>query len=620
MGELGGLGKLRAIYSLHQDDANVGQCQPKDANPHHLVLLADPQIIDPHSYPSRPWPLAALTVLITDNYLRRGYQSLQAGLRPDSVFFLGDLFDGGREWKTRQGNFVDPKWGRGRSGEEKSWVGTWHKWYGEDFWLNEYIRFGDIFFNGFKEGGETAGAWQRGRKLVASLPGNHDLGFGAQVQVPVRDRFEAFFGDVNRVDVVGNHSIVSVDTVSLSADTSEYINAHDLRPIYGPPLQFLEDVQGLKKKAMDEELSVWFGKDRGLKHNHVVQEFDSADLGSFPKPKTLMEEADLPTILLSHVPLYREPGTPCGPNREHWPPTKPPAGQAAPVKPDHRNAISVAKGYQYQNVLSDVDSMNLIKKIGNVVHAFSGDDHDYCEVVHKADKGSVKEITVKSNNMAMGIPTPGFLMVSLWNPVDEAGRPIGGAAAEGKPTLQTHLCLLPNQIHTYMKYVSFIVVSLVLLALRALLVPVLNLTPFALGPETPKPKKGGFLPRYSDKKQDPPVQATYGSGGTSGTSTHRFPSAARARGSSLSSGGGSAQWQAASKRSDSKKWRWGDGPRIRLDEEYYYPDAGRKKDDGSKGGLGARRTVGVVGREMWTCTWRVAWMAVLVWVWLTRSG
>ena len=75
--------------------------QPKDAKPHHLVFVADPQLIDPHSYPGRPWPLNPLTVLITDNYLKRGYGAMQHRLHPDSVFFLGDLFDGGREWKHR---------------------------------------------------------------------------------------------------------------------------------------------------------------------------------------------------------------------------------------------------------------------------------------------------------------------------------------------------------------------------------------------------------------------------------------------------------------------------------------------------------------------------------------
>lgn len=530
------------------------------------------------------------------------------------MFFLGDLFDGGREWKTRQGEFVDPKWGKGRSKEEKGWVDTWHRKYGEDYWLNEYLRFGKIFFDGFRDGGDVAGEWQKGRRLVASLPGNHDLGFGAQIQVPVRERFEAFFGDLNRVDVVGNHTIVSVDTVSLSADTSEYRQGHDLKPIYGPALQFLEDVQGLKKKAVGHELGIWHGHDQGRRYDHHVEETNKADMSRFPKPPGHDSEvADLPTLLLSHVPLYREPGTPCGPDREHWPPTKPPYGQSEPVKPDHRNAITVAMGYQYQNVLNDVDSINLIRKVGNVVHAFSGDDHDYCEVVHSPVKDSVREITVKSMSMAMGIPTPGFLMVSLWNPVDAHGKPLVETEA---PTLQTHLCLLPNQLHTYMKYVSLIVVSLVLLVVRALLVPVLNLTPFALGPdEVGHKKKGSFLPSYSKEKKDDSPQ--YGpTAGLAGSPTHRVPSAARARGSSISNGGSGAQWQAS--RRAGKRWGWGDGPRIRLDEEYYYPDVNQARGEGVGGG--PRRVAGTVGREIWTSTWRVAWMAVLFWAWLAKRG
>ncbi|KAI9778057.1 MAG: hypothetical protein M1816_004275 [Peltula sp. TS41687] len=43
----------------------------------------------------------------------------------------------------------------------------------------------------------------RGRKFIAVLPGNHDLGFASGIQVPVRKRFHAFFGEGNRVDMVG---------------------------------------------------------------------------------------------------------------------------------------------------------------------------------------------------------------------------------------------------------------------------------------------------------------------------------------------------------------------------------------------------------------------------------
>ncbi|KAM5355257.1 hypothetical protein ACJ41O_001903 [Fusarium nematophilum] len=615
-------------------DSKVANCDwdhwekwPKDSQPHHLVFVADPQLIDPHSYPGRPWPLNPLTVAITDNYLRRGYNAMQRRLHPDSLFFLGDLFDGGREWKTRQGKFVDPKWGRHRSKSEKKLVQTWHNKYGEDFWLHEYERFGDIFLNGWNDGGEAPGSWQRGRKLVASLPGNHDLGFGAQVQVPVRDRFGAFFGDVNRVDVVGNHTIVSVDTVSLSADTSEYKHNHDLRPIFEPVNHFLDSVKATKRRAVEEELRHWHDVDGGLRYPHDVEELGRSNPAWAAKPdpdaegETIPdpEGPEFPTILLTHVPLYRAPGTPCGPKREHWPPTKPSQGHDDPVFPDERNAIKVVAGYQYQNVLNEADSVKLVTSVGNVKHVFSGDDHDYCEVVHSEAKENVREITVKSMSMAMGVPTPGFLMVSMYNPVDAKGKPLPGAPEQ---TLQTHLCLLPNQIHTYMEYVVFIVVTLVLLALRAFLVPALSLTPFALQPE--RASASAVLPMYKDK-MDPPEAFPSRMTSSSGTSAHHLPSRLSAAAPRNANGRStspipstSPRWQARrgpGAGRGARRWGWGGdgGPRIHLDNSFF--DTGSRERR-----VGGRRALGVVGRELWTTTWRVAWMVVLFWVYLTRSG
>lgn len=622
-GRIGRNGCVQREHNFTLVRCNTDQTQPKGAKPHHLIFVADPQITDPHSYPGRSWPLSSLTVLVLDNYLRRGYGALQSRLHPDSLFFLGDLFDGGREWKTRQGHFVDPRWGRERSREEKDWVDTWHHKYGDDYWQREYERFGDIFFEGFNDGGDAPGAWQRGRKLVASLPGNHDLGFGAQVQLPVRDRFEAYFGDVNRVDVVGNHTIVSVDAVSLSADTSDYKNSHNLEPIYGPVNRFLSEVQGTKRKAVQEELSVYHGNQRDLRFGHTVEELDRADMSEFPVRDPGPGAPDFPTILLTHVPLYREPGTPCGPKREHWPPQKPPKGQTEPVNPDHRNAISVTAGYQYQNVLSNEDSAKLVQSVGNVVHVFSGDDHDYCEVEHSASLGGVREITVKSISMAMGVPTPGFVMASLYNPVDADGLPLGVDGASG-PTLQTHLCLLPNQVHTYMNYVLFGIVTLVLLAVRAALVPVFHLTPFALDPQQPA---SNILPVFKDKVEPPDSSSMQTT--SSGTSAHHLPArlsatASRGRSASLVSNGSSngsapSRWQSKkSKGGPARRWGWGGegGPRINLDEAYY--DGGKTWRTGGR--AGGRVVLGTVGREMWTTSWRVVWMAVTLWAWLARSG
>lgn len=560
-------------------------------------------------------------MLITDNYLKRGYGAMQNRLHPDSVFFLGDLFDGGREWKTSKGKFVDPKWGRGRSKDEKKWVQTWHNKYGDDFWLQEYERFGDIFLDSWNKGGEVPGSWQRGRKLVASLPGNHDLGFGAQVQIPVRDRFGAFFGDVNRVDVIGNHTIVSVDSVSLSADTSEYRKQHDLSQIYGPVNEFLEGVKVTKRKAVEEELRHWYDLQGGLHYPHDVEELDKSDptWGRAADAEAGSQGPDFPTILLTHVPLYRAPGTPCGPKREHWPPAKPPKGQKGPVIPDERNAISVVGGYQYQNVLNEADSVKLVKSIGNVKHVFSGDDHDYCEVVHSDAKENVREITVKSMSMAMGVPTPGFLMVSLYNPVDAKGKPLPGAPEQ---TIQTHLCLLPNQFHTYMEYIVFLIATLVLLTVRAFLVPALSLTPFALEPE--KQSASAVLPLYKDK-MDPPEASPSRTTSSSGTSAHHLPlrlsaAAPRSTWSKSPAPSVSPRWQArrggggggdGGGGRNAKPWGWGadGGPRIHLDTSFFDTGVQQRR-------VGGRKALSVVGRELWTTTWRVAWMAVLFWVYL----
>ncbi|KAK4132300.1 hypothetical protein BT67DRAFT_457420 [Trichocladium antarcticum] len=471
---------------------------PPGAEPHRVALVADPQLIDPHSYPGRPWPINPLTMQITDNYLRRSYNQLQWQLSPDSIFFLGDLFDGGREWKTQRGVFKDPEWGPHPKSEQK-YLKKWHKTYGEFYWLKEYARFGDIFLRPWVEAGTAIGATSKRRKIVTSLPGNHDLGFGSEIKIPVKERFETYFGEGNRIDVVGNHTFVSVDTVSMSAASSVEAKDHDLRPIYKPVEHFLNAAKVEKQKAVERELRFLRGEVPEGQFKHRIQELNKA---TFDKPSFGDGAPELPTILLTHVPLYRPPGTPCGPLRERWPPTKPPEGQTDPVVPDDRNAISVSRGYQYQNVLEPNDSAQLIQKVGNVVHAFSGDDHDYCAVTHSDAQANVPEITVKSINMAMGVAKPGFLLVSLYNPIDPAtGKPL---LATGKPTLQTHLCLLPSQLATYLRYATFAVISVAVLAVRAFLVPLLGLKPFALDPANvgPLTPSRSLLPVFKAKIED----------------------------------------------------------------------------------------------------------------------
>ncbi|KAF7943842.1 uncharacterized protein EAE97_005912 [Botrytis byssoidea] len=507
---------------------------PPNTTPHHLIFLADPQLTDPHSYPDRPWPLSTFTVWHTDNYMKRSYIQLSKQLHPDTIFFLGDLFDGGREWKTAHGNSEDQAWAKGRRpAKEQKHLESWGKRYGEDFWLKEYGRFSRIFSDNWNLGGTEAGVGQRGRKLIASLPGNHDLGFGAQIKVPIRDRFEVYFGDVNRVDVIANHTFVSVDSVSLSAGASER-PVSETAPITKPVEEFLNNVQVSKRKAVARELDFQAGKERAIQYTHSVQDVELADYAHLPTLDPGPNGAEFPTILLTHVPLYRNPGTPCGPLREHWPPTPPPKGQTMPVIPDHRNAISVSKGYQYQNVLGDDDSKKLISKIGNVVSIFSGDDHDYCELVHPEDKNHAREITVKSMNWAMGIRKPGFLMLSMWNPVGADGKPLhsiptghGAENTHTSTTMESHLCLLPDQIGILINYGILVGISLLLLIIRAILVPFTNLTPFApdtkgssSGPGSPIDSEFSLLPTsIKDLKREDEEEKDRRSEGNSSTSS-----------------------------------------------------------------------------------------------------
>jgi hypothetical protein len=200
--------------------------------------------------------------------------------------------------------------------------------------------------------------------------------------------------------------------------------------------------------------------------HHTIEK---GELATSELPHANDDVTDFPTILLTHVPLYRAPGTPCGPLREHWPPTAPPAGQP-PLEHDDRNAIAVRGGYQYQNVLNREITADIAEKIGDIRYAFSGDDHDYCELVHKAYAsagGGIREITVKSISWAMGVRLPGVMLVSLWNPVDEHGRPKNGDASK---TIQTKLCLLPDQIGTFLRYGMLFGFTFILLLFRAALV------------------------------------------------------------------------------------------------------------------------------------------------------
>ncbi|KAL8823356.1 MAG: hypothetical protein Q9191_005928 [Dirinaria sp. TL-2023a] len=437
--------------------------------PHRVVLLADPQLVDPHTYPGRPWPLSTLTVRYTDLYLRKSFEQLQQTLDPDTVLFLGDLFDGGREWTTHPG----------ASEETESVEKRWRK-YGDAFWLKEYYRFSRIFFSTWLRGASDG---RRDRKIITSLPGNHDLGLGIGIRPPVRQRFNTYFGSGNRVDFIGNHTFVSLDTVSLSAKGQPNVGAekalipHSAEEIWRPTEDFLLDVKSTKRRLIQQQLRLQAGKPEHELHVHEVMDIPPSPPAETMRPGP--EIFDIPSIVLTHIPLFRASGTPCGPLRERYPPLD------VTSEKDDRNAIRVESGVQYQNVLTPEVSKQVIDNVGDVEHVFSGDDHDYCEIVHRgytAKSGGIREITVKSMSWAMGVRKPGFVMLSLWNPLNADGNslkhnhvhPQSSSTAETSATMQTHLCLLPDQLGIFIRYGYLLSLTLGVITIRAFIAATLK--------------------------------------------------------------------------------------------------------------------------------------------------
>lgn len=310
-----------------------------DAKSHKVALFADPQIMDAHSYPGRPRPINYLTRAIIDHYHSRNWKYVQYYLDPDTNFFLGDLFDGGRRWE-------------------------------DDYWIKEYKRFHSIFPK------------KPNRKTVFSLPGNHDIGFGDTVIESSFKRFSTFFGETSSRHDVGNHTFVLLDTIALSDTTNENISS--------VPKQFL---------------------------NQYAK-----------------QEHPFPRILLTHVPLWRDPKEQqCGPERES------------------SNLFPIMRGVQYQTVIDQSISQDVLSMIAPK-YIFSGDDHDYCHIKHSYyNEGTshiADEITVKSNAMNMGINKPAIQLLSLLN---------DGSSSD---TIQTEICYMPNAFIPLLVYAVCAVLNL----------------------------------------------------------------------------------------------------------------------------------------------------------------
>lgn len=296
----------------------------------NILLIADPQLIDNHTYPGRNPLLMKLSQHTVDTYMKKNYKAMVTHLDPDYIFFLGDYLDNGRSSD-------------------------------DEYFYSQVKRFQDVF-------PYTKYGFKKEKNFFTNVVGNHDIGIGDKVKVKSRTRFLKNFGDPNSVHNINGVEIITIDALSLMSED---------------PL-----INGLARNFLD---------------NHFFED---------PHPR----------ILLTHVPLFRDPNVDtCGPSRES-------------------SEFKLIKGYQFQLVVDAEITNQILDKLKPAL-VFSGDDHDYCEINHG---DHTKEITVKSISMAMGIWQPGVQLLSY-------------TTAKDQFTYNTQMCYLPKPYNNIVHYIFWAV-------------------------------------------------------------------------------------------------------------------------------------------------------------------
>ncbi|ODV94825.1 hypothetical protein PACTADRAFT_50682 [Pachysolen tannophilus NRRL Y-2460] len=339
-----------------------------DGSDFNIMLVADPQLIDNHTYANRNGFLLRLTQHTTNKYLYKNFKSLKKILNPKSVLFMGDYLDNGR--LDFQGDYPSSTL---------------------ENYENEMAKFNMIFRQESKPLKKEKGKvkekikekakenkeiiMENNAELILNLPGNHDIGWSNGITEQALARFHRNFNETNVKIIRQNHELILLDTLSLSNT--------EIPEIYNPPRAFMEAINN--------------------------------------------EEKYLKRILFTHVPLYRpkEDCDKCGALRE---------SQSFPI----------SKGFQYQTVLDNLLSKEILTKIKPDL-IFSADDHDYCEYEHdffdNYKDHKVKEVTIKSMSMAMGIYKPAVQLLSLHKEPNAKGH-----------TFDYTICYLPKPYNEVIIY------------------------------------------------------------------------------------------------------------------------------------------------------------------------
>lgn len=301
---------------------NTGSSASKNLPQTNVLIIADPQLIDGHTYPDMSRGFLSLAQLTVDNYIYKNYRALLKNLQPHMVVFLGDLLDDGRSPPS------------------------------DEYYETQYERFLELFVIPTLE--HQGKRNKNNIQVITNVPGNHDIGYGNGITKESIKRFESHFGPRNLVIDKPSHQLI-----------------------------FLNDLL-ISNGEIKEELTPFLNED---------MEFIS-NIASQKKVKT--------RILFDHVTLWKDSDAGyCGPRRES------------------KSGFPITRGHQYQTVLDESTSDMLLKKIIPDI-IFSGDDHDFCEIVDEYIDDQEKShktisINVKSMSMAMGIFQPSVHLLTLYD-------------------------------------------------------------------------------------------------------------------------------------------------------------------------------------------------------------
>ncbi|GAA5910115.1 hypothetical protein JCM6882_006520 [Rhodosporidiobolus microsporus] len=351
--------------------------------PFHVLVVADPQLLDMHSYPGRSWILRKLGVWITDLYARKSWRAVVGGSRGtgaggvDAVVWLGDLLDNTLE-------AVEPR-------EHSSYIHRFHL-------LFPLPRASTSSFSTLSSSHSPSSSLFSSHPLTPPipsivLPGNHDLGLhlpSSSLAAYHRERFVEAFGPTWGEREWNGWRVVWVDAMAL-----------------------------------------------------LEGEFWEGEGGQYGRMRAWLEQmgqdsSSTPTILLTHIPLFRPEGTFCGRTRESR-------------RPLHQGA-----GKNYQNELGERETGWLVEKVRPTV-VYSGDDHDACVIRHPFKSPldgitPVVETTVKAFSMAMGVSRPGYSLLSLYAPLPSSSSSSSEPDSDA-PVSYTYTqtsCLLPSQLSIYL--------------------------------------------------------------------------------------------------------------------------------------------------------------------------